>query len=95
MYQIKAWREPPVIRGKPNDPRPIERKDPCSDIAGQLKAHPDEWAEIDIGQVNSAYEAVTLIKDGRYRSVAPAGSFHAVARTEGGITKVFAKFVGT
>lgn len=68
-------------------------------LVAQLKAHPNQWAEIQEKETSArASSAAQAIRSAQLASYAPAGSFQAIARTvvENDIARhvVYARFVG-
>ncbi|MFB6806583.1 hypothetical protein [Streptomyces sp. NPDC056387] len=68
-------------------------------IVEQLKAHPNQWAEIQQKETSArASSAAQAIRSAQLSSYAPAGSFQAIARTvvENNVPRfvVLARYVG-
>ncbi|MFJ7902397.1 hypothetical protein ACIQ6V_18205 [Streptomyces sp. NPDC096198] len=69
-------------------------------LVAQLRAHPNQWAEIQEKATGArAAAAAQAIRSAQLASYAPAGSFQAIARTvvENDVARhvVYARYVGT
>lgn len=77
------WQDPPGDR---------RRSTNYTDIAKNLKEHPNRWALIIEGTNASV---TTHINKGRYKDFTPAGAYEATSRRDdNGDVKIWARYVG-
>lgn len=91
-----TWEAPPPReRGGKKGQGLGQKHRPWAAIVLALKANPREWAVVATDTDNwRMYFTANDIRSANIRAFGPKASFEAVARTFGGVTRVYARYVG-
>ena len=60
-------------------------------VADQLRAHPNQWAKLDIGEMKNPKTFAYNVKNGATKAWRPQGAFEAVCTPD---RQVYARYVG-
>ncbi|HEY9418207.1 MAG TPA: hypothetical protein VIQ30_25890 [Pseudonocardia sp.] len=85
---VIRWEDPPPERrgGRRSNGFPSEL------VSRDLRRHPGQWAVVD--ESPTRLNLASHIRGGMYPAFRPRGSFEAVSRTEGGVVRTYARYVG-